>query len=182
MNPKNIYHLCNMYTFKYYHVSLPTFLWNYTTEKQIARPALRNKKNRYSRRIYFISDKKQLDSLPSINGGSNFVSVLNGEKRIINSKNSTRTNITVLSEWMTYSYISLQMLPEKGSLGIHYFISKHGCYFEPLRYVISGWAVLDIFSNLLIKSDLHSRRFASLCNSDILFHKISDNPILHSSN
>ena len=83
---------------------------------------------------------------------------------------------------MTYSYVSLQMLPEKGSLGIHYFISKHGCYFEPLRYVISGWAVLDIFSNLLIKSDLHSRRFASLCNSDILFHKISDNPILHSSN
>ena len=74
------------------------------------------------------------------------------------------------------------MLPEKGSLGIHYFISKHGCYFEPLRYVISGWAVLDLFSNLLIKSDLHCRQFASLCNSDILFHKISDNRILHSSN
>ena len=46
-----------------------------------------NKKKRYSRRKYFIFDKKQLDSLSSITGGSNFVLVaLNGEKRNINSR------------------------------------------------------------------------------------------------
>ena len=46
-----------------------------------------NKKKRYSRRKYFIFDKKQLDSLSSITGGSYFVLVaLNGEKRNINSR------------------------------------------------------------------------------------------------
>ena len=65
---------------------------------------------------------------------------------------------------MTFSYISLQILPEKGSLGIHYFISKHNCYFEPLGYVIGGWAVLDPTLILFIKSELHCRRFAPLYN------------------
>ena len=51
-----------------------------------------NNKNRYSRRMCFIFDKKQLDSLSSITGGSNFVSALNGEKRtIISKKNDTKT-------------------------------------------------------------------------------------------
>ena len=83
---------------------------------------------------------------------------------------------------MAPSYISLQILPEKGSLGIHYFISKHYCYFEPLAYIMGGWVVLDLSSILFIKSELHCRCFASLCNSEILFHKISDNRILRSSN
>ena len=52
---------------------------------------------------------------------------------------------------MASSYISIQILPEKGSLGIHYFISRHDCYFEPLGYVIGGWAVLDLSSILFIK-------------------------------
>ena len=72
--------------------------------------------------------------------------------------------------------------PKKGSLGIHYFISKHDCYFEPLGYVMGGWTVLDLPSISFIKSELHCRSFAPLCNSEILFHKISDNPILRSSN
>ena len=76
---------------------------------------------------------------------------------------------------MASSYISIQILPEKGSLGIHYFISRHDCYFEPLGYVIGGWAVLDLSSILCIKSELHCRPFALLCNSEILFHKTSDN-------
>ena len=47
-----------------------------------------NKKKRYSRRkCFFFFDKKQLDSLSCITGGSNFVLVaLNGEKRNINSR------------------------------------------------------------------------------------------------
>ena len=44
-----------------------------------------NKKNRYSKRMCFTFDKKQLDPLPSITDGSNFVSALNSEKRNINS-------------------------------------------------------------------------------------------------
>ena len=40
-----------------------------------------NKKGRYSKRMCFIFDKKQLDSLSPITGGSNFVSALNGNKR-----------------------------------------------------------------------------------------------------
>ena len=36
----------------------------------------------------FIFDKKQLDSLSSITGDSNFVSALNDEKKNINSKKS----------------------------------------------------------------------------------------------
>ena len=83
---------------------------------------------------------------------------------------------------MASSYISPQILPEKGSLGIHYFISKHNCYFEPLGYVMGIWAVLDLSSILFIKSEQHCRRFAPLCNSEILYHKISDNRILRSSN
>ena len=83
---------------------------------------------------------------------------------------------------MASSYILPQIPPEKGSLRIHYFISKHDCYFEPLGYVMGGWAVLDLSSILFIKSELHCRRFAPLCNSEILFHKISDNRILRSSN
>ena len=51
---------------------------------------------------------------------------------------------------MAPSYISLQVLPEKGSLGIHYFISKHDYYFEPLGYVMDGWAVLDLSSILFL--------------------------------
>ena len=99
-----------------------------------------NKKNKYSKRICFIFDKKQLDILSSITGGSNFVSALNGEKRNINSKKKkhTKTLITVLSGWMASSYISPQILPEKGILGIHYFTSTHNCYFEPLGYVMGG--------------------------------------------
>ena len=83
---------------------------------------------------------------------------------------------------MTSSYISLQILPEKGSLGIHYFISKHDCFFEPLGYVMGGWVVLSLFSILFIKSELHCRCFVPLCNSEILFRKISNNRILRSSN
>ena len=83
---------------------------------------------------------------------------------------------------MASSYISLQILPEKGSLGIHYFVSKHNCYFEPLGYVMGGWAVLDLASILFIKSQLHRRHFANICNSETLFHKISDNRILRSLN
>ena len=45
-----------------------------------------NKKNKYSRRMCFIFDKKQLDSLSSITGGNNFVSALNSEKKNINLK------------------------------------------------------------------------------------------------
>ena len=43
-----------------------------------------NKKNRYSSRMCVIIGKKQLDSLSSLTGGSNFVSALNGEKRNVN--------------------------------------------------------------------------------------------------
>ena len=82
---------------------------------------------------------------------------------------------------MASSYISPQILPAKGGLGIHYFISKHDCYFEPLGYVMGVWAVLEIYY-LFIKSELYCRRFAPLCNSEIVFHKISDNRILRSSN
>ena len=57
---------------------------------------------------------------------------------------------------MTFSYISLQILPDKGSLGIHYFISKHDCCFEPLGYVMGGWAVLDVSSTLFIKTTLQA--------------------------
>ena len=39
----------------------------------------------------FTFDKKQLDSLPSINGDINFVSELNETKGKINSKNHTKT-------------------------------------------------------------------------------------------
>ena len=83
---------------------------------------------------------------------------------------------------MGSSYISLQIIPEKGSLGIHCFISKHDGYLEPLGYVMGGWAVLDHFSILFIKSELHSRRFVPLCKSEFLFRKISDNRILPSLN
>ena len=82
---------------------------------------------------------------------------------------------------MASSYISLQILPEKESLRIHYFISKHDCYFEPSEYAMGCWVVLDLSSILFIKSELHCRRFAPLCNSEILFYKISDNRILRSS-
>ena len=78
--------------------------------------------------------------------------------------------------------ISLQILPEKVSSGIHYFISKHYCYFEPFWYVMDGWAVLDLSSILFIKLELYCRRFAPLYNSKVLFHKISGNRILRSSN
>ena len=61
---------------------------------------------------------------------------------------------------MASSYISIQLPPEKGSLGIHYFISKHDSYFEPLGYMMGGWAVLDLSSILFIKSERHCRRFA----------------------
>ena len=81
---------------------------------------------------------------------------------------------------MASSYIS----PQTGSspLGTHYFISKHDCYFEPLGYVMGGWEILDLSSILFIKSKLYCRRFALLCNSEILFYKISDNRILRFSN
>ena len=46
---------------------------------------------------------------------------------------------------------------------------------------MGGW-VLDLSSILFIKSELHCRFFAPLSNSEILFHKISDNQILRSSN
>ena len=98
-----------------------------------------NKKNRYSRRMCFIFDKEQLDMLSSITGSSNFVSGLNGEKRNTNSKKKKKL-ITELSGWVASSYISSQILPEKGSSGIHYFISKHNCYFEPFEYVMGEWA------------------------------------------
>ena len=54
-----------------------------------------NKKGRYSKRMCFIFDKKQLDSLSPITGGSNFVSALNGNKRR-NKKKHTKNQITVL--------------------------------------------------------------------------------------
>ena len=77
---------------------------------------------------------------------------------------------------MASSYISLQIPPQKkGGLGIHYFISKHDWFLEPLGYVMGGWAVLDLHSISFIKSELHCRSFVPLCNSEILFHKISDN-------
>ena len=47
---------------------------------------------------------------------------------------------------------------------------------------MGGLAVLDLTSILFIKSELYCRRFAALCNYEILFHKISDNRILRSSN
>ena len=81
---------------------------------------------------------------------------------------------------MASSY-TRQILQEKGSLGVHYFISKYDFYFELLGYVMGGW-VLDLSSILFIKSELHCRFFAPLPNSEILFHKISDNQILRSSN
>ena len=40
---------------------------------------------------------------------------------------------------------------------------------------MGGWAVLDLSSTLFIKSEPHCGRLAPLCNSEILFHKISDN-------
>ena len=75
-----------------------------------------------------------------------------------------------------------EILPEKGSLGTHFFILKYDCYFEPSGYVMGGWAVLELSSILFIKSELHCGRIASWCNSEILFHKISDNQILRSLN
>ena len=54
-----------------------------------------NKKGRYSKRMCFIFDKKQLDSLSPITGGSYFVSTLNGNKRR-NKKKHTKKQITVL--------------------------------------------------------------------------------------
>ena len=44
------------------------------------------------------------------------------------------------------------------------------------------WAVLDLAAVLFIKSELHCRLFANICNSETLFHKISDNRILRSLN
>ena len=79
---------------------------------------------------------------------------------------------------MASGNISPQILLEKGSLGIHYFISKHDSYFEPLECVMGGWAALDLCSVLSIKSELHCRHFALLCNSEISFHKTSDNRML----
>ena len=97
-----------------------------------------NKKNRYSRTQCFIFDKKQLDSLSSITGGSNFVSALNSEKRNINSKKTIPKHRSQYYQYEWHLAISLEILPEKESLGIHYFISKHHCYFEPLGYVMGG--------------------------------------------
>ena len=48
--------------------------------------------------------------------------------------------------------------------------------------VMGGWAVLDLSSILFINSELHCTSFAPLCNSEILFNKISENRILRSSN
>ena len=83
---------------------------------------------------------------------------------------------------MKSSYIRLQILSDKGSLEIDYFTSKHDCYFELLGYIMCGCVVLNLSAILFIKSELLCRHFESLCNSEILFHKISDNRILHSSN
>ena len=90
-------------------------------------------------------------------------------KEILTKKTILKHRSHNYQDKMAPSYKSLQILPEKGSLGTHYFISKNDCYFEPLGYVKGGWAVLDLFSILFIKSELR------------LFHKISDNRILRSS-
>ena len=79
------------------------------------------------------------------------------------------------------SYISLQILPDKGNLGIHFFLSKHDCYFEPLGYVMGRWAVLNFSSILFKELELHCGYFVPLCNFEVLFHKISNNRILRSS-
>ena len=42
-----------------------------------------------------------------------------------------------------------------------------------LRKNVGGRAVLDCTPILFIKLELHCRRFASSCNQEILFHKIS---------
>ena len=141
-----------------------------------------NKNNWYSRRMCFLFDTKQFDSLSFITGGGSFVLALTGEKRKINSKkDQIKIYITKLKVWMASSYISLQIIPEKGSLRIHCFISKHDGYLKPLGYVMGGWAFLDLSLILFIKSELHSRRFPPLCKSEFLFRKISDNRILPSS-
>ena len=75
-----------------------------------------------------------------------------GRKEILTQKK--KKLITELSGWVASSYISSQILPEKGNSGIHYFISKHNCYFEPFKYVMGEWAVLDLSSILFIKSEL----------------------------
>ena len=76
---------------------------------------------------------------------------------------------------MTSSYISLEAIPDAGSLGIHFFISQDECYFEPLGYVMGGLVILDLFSILFSKPELYCGRFAPLCHSEILLHKVSDN-------
>ena len=135
-----------------------------------------NNKNRYFRRVCFIFDKNNLihcHPSPVVVTLSRHEMV---SKRNINWKNHIKTSITVLSGWMTSSYISLQILPGKESLGIHYFISKNDCYFEPLGYVMGGCVVLDLSSILFINPELHCTRFALLCNSEIIYQTGAQSP------
>ena len=72
---------------------------------------------------------------------------------------------------MTSTYISLQILPDKGRLGIHFFISKHDCYFERVGYIMGGWAALDLSSILFKVPEIHCGCFAPLYSSDVHFIK-----------
>ena len=150
---------------------MPILLWNYMAEKDIAIAAFcsnifwfwkqcfstkllvcirGNKKNRYSRIMFYFWQKKQLDSLSSITGGSSFVWELNSEERNINSK--TKKIIPKhRSQYYQYEWhlaISLQIFPERGVLRIHYFISIHDCYFEPLGWVGSIRSFFDFIQKI----------------------------------
>ena len=186
------------YIFKYYKCHCQLF-YEIITEKQRTMPAFcknifwlcknlkyfitkilfymrGNNKNRYFRRVCFIFDKNNLihcHPSPVVVTLSRHEMV---SKRNINWKNHIKTSITVLSGWMTSSYISLQILPGKESLGIHYFILKNDCYFEPLGYVMGGCVVLDLSSILFINPELHCTRFALLCNSEIIYQTGAQSP------
>ena len=72
----------------------------------------------------FFFRQKQLDSLPSITGGSDFVSALNSEKRNINSKKAILKHKSQNYQCEWHLAVSLQNLTEKGGLGIHYLFQN----------------------------------------------------------
>ena len=135
-----------------------------------------NKKNRYSSRMYFIFDKKQLDSFSSIAGGSNFshhlVSALNGEKRNINTnkKNILKLRSQYYQDEWHLATTSNSPRERKFRNSLLYF--KIWLLLSTFRVCNGRWAVLDLSSILFIKSELHCTRFTPLCNSEILWNKL----------
>ena len=85
----------------------------------------------------FYFRQKQLDSLPSITGGSDFVSALNSEKRNINSKKAILKHKSQNYQCEWHLAVYFKFLQKRGFRN-PLFISKYDCYFEPLEYVKGG--------------------------------------------